>query len=99
MAEVESRIPTPVAVNAAPPGSPSPRGPIDHGRIEAQMRRWQDRVLDLTKSNPLIGLNAESRYRSRPDFVPALGAGGPATPGPLGRYSPLGRGKSCMKRF
>jgi len=57
MAEVESRIPTPVAVNAAPPGSPSPRGPIDHGRIEAQMRRWQDRVLDLTKSNPLIGLN------------------------------------------
>lgn len=26
-------------------------------RVKAQMRRWQDSVLDLTKSNPLIGLN------------------------------------------
>lgn len=32
-------------------------GPIDATRVKAQMRRWQDRVLDLTKSNPLIGLN------------------------------------------
>jgi very-short-patch-repair endonuclease len=32
-------------------------GPIDAARVKAQMRRWQDCVLDLTKSNPLIGLN------------------------------------------
>jgi hypothetical protein len=32
-------------------------GHIDATRVKAQMRRWQDRVLDLTKSNPLIGLN------------------------------------------
>src|SRR4030042_1452343 len=32
-------------------------GHIDSARVKAQMRRWQDRVLDLTKSNPLIGLN------------------------------------------
>ncbi|NCO53564.1 MAG: DUF4011 domain-containing protein, partial [Deltaproteobacteria bacterium] len=32
-------------------------GRIDSDRIKAQMRRWQDSVLDLTKSNPLIGLN------------------------------------------
>jgi len=30
---------------------------VDRARVKAQMRRWQDRVLDLTKSNPLIGLN------------------------------------------
>jgi very-short-patch-repair endonuclease len=32
-------------------------GAVDRDRVKAQMRRWQDRVLDLTKSNPLIGLN------------------------------------------
>src|SRR6266568_4845772 len=32
-------------------------GKVDRDRVKAQMRRWQDRVLDLTKSNPLIGLN------------------------------------------
>ncbi len=32
-------------------------GKVDRERVKAQMRRWQDRVLDLTKSNPLIGLN------------------------------------------
>jgi very-short-patch-repair endonuclease len=57
MAEVDSGIHTPSALKAAPLGSTSPRGPVDHGRVKAQMRRWQDRVLDLTKSNPLIGLN------------------------------------------
>src|SRR5439155_25493785 len=31
--------------------------PVDRERVRAQMRVWQDRVLDLTKSNPLIGLN------------------------------------------
>jgi hypothetical protein len=35
----------------------SSRGAVDRDRIKAQIRRWQDRVLDLTKSNPLIGLN------------------------------------------
>jgi hypothetical protein len=31
--------------------------PSIRDRVKAQIRRWQDRVLDLTKSNPLIGLN------------------------------------------
>ena len=31
--------------------------PVDRERVRMQMRAWQDRVLDLTKSNPLIGLN------------------------------------------
>ncbi len=57
MADGDSRIHAPAAVNAATQGPPPPRGPVDHGRVKAQMRRWQDRVLDLTKSNPLIGLN------------------------------------------
>lgn len=30
---------------------------VDAARVRAQMRRWQDCVLDITKSNPLIGLN------------------------------------------
>jgi very-short-patch-repair endonuclease len=42
-------------------GTPNPvrtaPGAVDRDRVKAQMRRWQDRVLDLTKSNPLIGLN------------------------------------------
>jgi len=33
------------------------RGVVDRDRVKAQIRLWQDRVLDLTKSNPLIGLN------------------------------------------
>lgn len=33
------------------------KSPVDRERVRAQMRAWQDRVLDLTKSNPLIGLN------------------------------------------
>ena len=35
----------------------TPPGAVDRERVEAQMRRWQDSVFDLTKSNPLIGLN------------------------------------------
>ena len=30
---------------------------MDAERVKAQMRRWQDQVLDLTKSNPLLSLN------------------------------------------
>jgi hypothetical protein len=30
---------------------------VDAEKIRAQLRLWQDRVLDLTKSNPLLGLN------------------------------------------
>src|ERR1035441_585242 len=45
----------------APPSAPQQsaplRGTVDRDRVKAQMRRWQDLVLDLTKSNPLIGLN------------------------------------------
>src|SRR5437016_1733985 len=39
------------------PTTPRDSGKVDRERVKAQMRRWQDRVLDLTKSNPLIGLN------------------------------------------
>ena len=40
---------------AGGPGSKS--ADADRERVKAQMRRWQDRVLDINKSNPLIGLN------------------------------------------
>lgn len=41
---------------------PSPTEPpastgFDTARIAAQLRRWQERLLDLTKRNPLLGLN------------------------------------------
>ena len=29
----------------------------DQQKIRAQLRKWQERLLDLTKSNPLLGLN------------------------------------------
>ena len=38
-------------------GGKAKDNPVDRERVRAQMRAWQDRVLDLTKSNPLIGLN------------------------------------------
>jgi very-short-patch-repair endonuclease len=31
--------------------------PVDSERILAQLRRWQERLLDLTKANPLLGIN------------------------------------------
>ncbi len=37
------------------PVQPGPR--FDEGKIRAQLRKWQERLLDLTKSNPLLGLN------------------------------------------
>jgi hypothetical protein len=39
-----------VAGNAARP-------PIDEQRVRAQLKKWQERLLDLTKGNPLLGLN------------------------------------------
>ena len=38
-----------------PASQPSNR--FDAERVKAQLRRWQERLLDLTKSNPLLGLN------------------------------------------
>src|SRR5262245_57284573 len=37
-------------------GSPLGR-PIDVERVRAQLKRWQERLLDLTRGNPLLGLN------------------------------------------
>ncbi len=41
--------------------APEPEGPtvspIDEVKIRAQLRRWQERLLDLTKANPLLGIN------------------------------------------
>lgn len=31
--------------------------PVDSERILAQLKRWQERLLDLTKANPLLGIN------------------------------------------
>lgn len=33
------------------------RSPIDEQKIRAQLKKWQERLLDLTKGNPLLGLN------------------------------------------
>ena len=57
MAQTNSR-----STGSSKPDSPqgsstTSAGAVDRDRVKAQMRRWQDRVLDLTKSNPLIGLN------------------------------------------
>ncbi len=30
---------------------------IDTERVRAQLKRWQERLLDLTKGNPLLGIN------------------------------------------
>ena len=31
--------------------------PIDEQRVRAHLKKWQERLLDLTKGNPLLGLN------------------------------------------
>ncbi len=31
--------------------------PVDVERVRAQLKRWQERLLDLTKGNPLLGIN------------------------------------------
>src|ERR1022692_1998941 len=54
---MKADIPTPRPGASAPPRSTPPPGGVDRERVKAQMRRWQDCVLDLTKSNPLVGLN------------------------------------------
>src|SRR5712691_11807897 len=38
-------------------GCGTPLGPVDLERVRAQLRRWQERLLDLTKANPLLGIN------------------------------------------
>src|SRR3990172_13237798 len=36
----------------------SPLGlPVETERIRAQLKRWQERLLDMTKANPLLGIN------------------------------------------
>lgn len=53
--------------------APNRDAPVfDLARIRAQLRRWQDQVLDITKSNPLIGLNRSRAAKLRvvqPDAV------------------------------
>lgn len=36
--------------------SPAPSA-VDTDRVRAQLKRWQERLLDLTKTNPLLGIN------------------------------------------
>ncbi|HAM44385.1 MAG TPA: hypothetical protein DCM67_05110 [Propionibacteriaceae bacterium] len=47
--------------------------PVDRARVQKQMRLWQDCVLDLTKSNALIGLN-RSRVTKLRIISPATSA-------------------------
>jgi hypothetical protein len=30
---------------------------VDEQKIRAQLKKWQEHLLDLTKGNPLLGLN------------------------------------------
>ncbi len=39
----------------APASAPAPQ--VDEQKIRAQLRKWQECLLDLTKANPLLGLN------------------------------------------
>jgi very-short-patch-repair endonuclease len=36
---------------------PGPVHEVDKQRLAAQLRKWQERLLDLSKSNPLLGIN------------------------------------------
>ena len=54
-----------MAGNAAGP-------PIDEQRVRAHLKKWQERLLDLTKGNPLLGVNRSrvSKLRViRPQFT------------------------------
>jgi len=42
-------------VSSVQPSQTAP--PFDTNKIHAQLRKWQERLLDLKKSNPLLGLN------------------------------------------
>jgi len=47
---------------STPPGESLPEGAgpetvIDSARVKAQLRAWQQQLLDLTKGNPLLGIN------------------------------------------
>jgi len=44
---------------------------IDEKKIRAQLKKWQERLLDLTKGNPLLGLN-RSRVSKLRVTAPAL---------------------------
>lgn len=39
------------------PRDPSASPIVDADRVRAQIKRWQERLLDLTKGNPLLGIN------------------------------------------
>ncbi|MBI4636258.1 MAG: DUF4011 domain-containing protein, partial [Candidatus Rokubacteria bacterium] len=38
-------------------GCGAPLSPVDLERVRAQLKRWQEHLLDLTKANPLLGIN------------------------------------------
>jgi very-short-patch-repair endonuclease len=42
---------------AATPAVESPAAAFDAERIRAQLRKWQDRLLDLTRANPLLSID------------------------------------------
>lgn len=48
-----------------------PTAPYDVGRISAQLARWQERLLDLSRANPLLGLNRSRMTRLRVTNPPA----------------------------
>ena len=49
-------------------------GTIDVERVRAQLKKWQERLLDLTKANPLLGINRSrvTKLRVSEPGAPAL---------------------------
>lgn len=47
---------------------------VDTERVRAQLKRWQERLLDLTKANPLLGINRSrvSKLRVTEPSAPAV---------------------------
>lgn len=61
-----------VELDMASPLESAPIRPVDKQRLDAQLRKWQERLLDLSKSNPLLCINRTrvSKLRViRPDIA------------------------------
>jgi hypothetical protein len=57
---------------ASNPASQLPKS-VDAEKIKVQLRKWQERLLDLSKSNPLLGLNRSRVSKLKVISPPAVG--------------------------
>ncbi len=56
---------------AMKPGAQNEAGPpVDRERVSAQLQKWQERLLDLTRANPLLGINRSRVSRLRVQAPP-----------------------------